>query len=427
MIQSGKPCLCALLCLTVPAIGQTTVEVNAGEALAESDLLNGEFQGQLFDLDPDTIFQIRTGGSINPLGNIAGMIPFNFGGATVNLESNAHFSDPGSGGSLLSNVTMNSYASSPIWGADFTGSNAEFNIHGTQYTGQIYDGATVNISAGSLVIGIRTHSGSIINATGGVLHGLNIQEGSTLNTLNAAISTGFIMRTGGLANLSNTSVGNGVRIQSSTLIMDGGSFGNDASIGVSSQVKFSNTTVGDDLNLLGSNLEIINSTIGDNFILSTNSNVVMRSGRIGNHAVLGRLFNVGSSAGTLTMYGGSVGERLTLTQFSTLNMYGGTISDALIARSGSEVNLFVTDLFIDDVEIDLVFHQEFLILQRDGALLEATLSDGTFFDLTLNHLFVAGEDQLTNNVWLTVTLVPTPASSTIFASFGLLSVSRRKR
>ncbi len=416
----------AIAQVTAPTIAQNTIFVDSGEVLTELDIVNGSFMGQLFELDPSTIFHINGGGVIGPVGSSAELSPFDFGGSTVNLQNGSSFSTtfeitP----SYLSNIAMNASAGSSIWNVHLVGNSSHLNFHGSVYYGRLYDGASLNITNGILAAGTSAHRGSSITATGGILQSVDFYDASSLHAMNTEITNNFSLSSGSTATLINTTVGVEARVHSSTFVMDGGSIANDADFTLS-QVQIRNATIGDAMIVRVGHMELIDNIIGDNFRIDALSDVVMRSGSIGNNARISRMFGVGYSAGTLTMYGGSVGERFIIEKRGTLNMYGGTISDALNAISGSEVNLFVSELYIDGVEIDLVLNEELVILQRDGALLEATLADGTFFDLTLNHSFVPGEDQLTNNVRLTATLVPVPHTIVIFGSFGLFSAFRRR-
>jgi len=119
------------------ALGATTVEVDDGQTLTEADLLAGLFDGQAFALDADTTFNINFGGVIGTVGDasIDPGAPFDFGGATVNLNDGGRFRSTTSPSvaprSVVSNLTLNYFAggasgrgSSPRacrrpWGARF--------------------------------------------------------------------------------------------------------------------------------------------------------------------------------------------------------------------------------------------------------------------------------------------------------------------
>jgi len=161
----------------------------------------------------------------------------------------------------------------------------------------------------------------------------------------------------------------------------------------------------------------------------------------------GRLGSFGDilTGGVLNLHAGSVGEMLGVSEGATVNISGGTldrrygagfgaetnISGGVIGNevrlsSGSLTNLFVTDLFIDDVEIELLAGETFEIDTRDGAELVATLADGSLFDLTLNPATVMGEDFVADGALLTATLVPSPSALPLLGMSGTLAARRRR-
>ena len=85
------------------------MNVGAGQTITEEDLISGNFDGMMFDLDGNTTFEVNEGGTFNRVGeNAHPFSPFDFNGSTVNVNSGGVFGE-GSGGPATSvaNVTLN--------------------------------------------------------------------------------------------------------------------------------------------------------------------------------------------------------------------------------------------------------------------------------------------------------------------------------
>lgn len=95
-------------------------------------------------------------------------------------------------------------------------------------------------------------------------------------------------------------------------------------------------------------------------------------------------FNFNSS--TVNINSGIIGDLFTVDYDSTANISGGTIGSGIRVFEGGAMNLFVLDASIDGVALDLGLDETIFITSSDaGSLLEATLADGSFFDLILDN------------------------------------------
>ena len=85
---------------------------------------------------------------------------------------------------------------------------------------------------------------------------------------------------------------------------------------------------------------------------------------------------------------------------SVVNISGGEIDPAFQINSGSEVNLFGTEFFLDGVAVDFVDGESITILDRDVKI-TGTLLDGTSFEFDSSGVdffgFFSSEATLTLN------------------------------
>jgi len=129
--------------------------------------------------------------------------------------------------------------------------------------------------------------------------------------------------------------------------------------------------------------------------------------------------------GTVNVIGGDITtDYFIILTGGLLNLAGSQFRGDLTLNSGADANLFVTDLSIDGVRIDLVPGLTQLLTQRTG-LLEATLADGTSFSRQLNGELYP-RLTLEPGATLSATLVPSPSSLVLLTAAGLLSARRRR-
>jgi hypothetical protein len=110
-----------------------------------------------------------------------------------------------------------------------------------------------------------------------------------------------------------------------------------------------------------------------------------------------------------------------------VNISGGDVGRAFHAQSGSEVNLFVTEFFLDGVEQDLTAGIPLLINTSNDFHLQAKLLDGSWlvFDFDRVSNPQPGVDEFDLGSRLTVTLVPEPNSLALALTAGLFLLRRR--
>jgi len=177
---------------------------------------------------------------------------------------------------------------------------------------------------------------------------------------------------------------------------------------------------------------------------------------------IGLFVEIGDAFGTTTTQlnvsdGGSVGVGLTVFDGSEVNISGGTVDDFLIAVFGSEINisggdvgdifalddseinLFGSDFFLNDLSLDefLLLDEAFTISDREEDLiLSGLLADGTPFSLNLRTGDLAdpdfdfSDDFFDPDSTLTVTLisaVPEPSSLVLLGLSGLVLLGRRRK
>ncbi len=185
-------------------------------------------------------------------------------------------------------------------------------------------------------------------------------------------------------------------------------------------------------------IEMFGGEVLDRMSIAGGASASLFGGRIGS------LFQVFEA--DVTVAGATIGEQFTITDGAVVDVRSGVIEDFMRVRYGgtinirggvvgaqirmferSEMNLFVRELAIDGVPIDLRPNQLIEILDRSGARLEAILSDGSYFDLDLNTSYVEFEDLLYPDATLTATLVPTPPASALLLTAAFPIAMRRRR
>ena len=139
---------------------------------------------------------------------------------------------------------------------------------------------------------------------------------------------------------------------------------------------------------------------------------------------LGRSFEA-LSGSVINVAGGEVVLGFAAFSGATINISGGTVGDFFTAQSGSTVNLFVNDAAVGGVELGLSLGDAVEIAQRGGALLEATLADGSSFELVLDPSDPNG-DIVASDAMLTVTLVPTPGAAGVLGLACLAALWGRR-
>ncbi|TVS07707.1 MAG: hypothetical protein EA423_03465 [Phycisphaerales bacterium] len=266
-------------------------------------------------------------------------------------------------------------------------------------------GATVNVNRG----------GTIQSGPG--FGGSHYSGNSTLNIFDgAAVGAAFVqgLTSPSLVSMPNMTmyggeVGDDMRMFGGTFVMLGGSIGDGA---------------GTD----GTTFTMTGGTIGDRFTTGTGfflQPFAISGGIIGDELRI---------TGWGTISGGVVGADLMVDRLARLSISGGAFGSGIHVPAydtgegivGGTLNLLVTALLIDGTPITLTPGETLQVSQRGGALLEATLADGSPFEIVLNDTRIQGQDHISSHARLTVMLVPAPNAAALLVFGGILAARRRR-
>lgn len=134
-----------------------------------------------------------------------------------------------------------------------------------------------------------------------------------------------------------------------------------------------------------------------------------------------------STGSVANIDGGAIVGPLTVREGGIVNISGGTIDDSLLALAGSEVHLFGTEFYLDNVPIDLPNPGEPILIDERFVTLSGVLADGSHFSIELQNRvttrlpFVSGLSQLT------VTRVPEPGTLVLMGLGYFLLTARVRR
>ncbi len=290
-------------------------------------------------------------------------------------------------------------------------SGSEFMLDGNPISGGLHGLPTNGVLTGTYADGTVFIFGSGNDDIVGELR-LNNATVPPVDTTPIIVSTGpgpnEGLRQGQTLTLQgNATLRNNFATVGATLNIEGGSVGNGLETAFS-QVNITDGVIGEDMSAYsGSVVNIEGGTIGPAFT-----------------AFNGSIVNI---------EGGTIGPAFTAFSGSIVNIRGGLVDDIFIATPGSEVNLFVQDAFLDGVPLDIMPGESMLITQRGGSIFQATLADGSFFDLTLNDIskfsdiFTATQDLISSGALFTVSVVPTPGGLVFVPLLGGACALRRRR
>lgn len=134
-----------------------------------------------------------------------------------------------------------------------------------------------------------------------------------------------------------------------------------------------------------------------------------------------------STGSVANIDGGAIVGPLTVQEGGIVNISGGTIDDSLLALAGSQVHLFGTEFYLDNVPIDLPNPGEPILIDERFVTLSGVLADGSQFSIELQNRvttrlpFVSGLSQLT------VTRVPEPGTLVLMGLGYFLLTARVRR
>ena len=199
-------------------------------------------------------------------------------------------------------------------------------------------------------------------------------------------------------NIEGGSVAPNTEVESSTVTVSGGELTGSLIAYSGSEISFSEGDLNGNLVLFDSSAEISGGSLGG-LSVSRNSVAELTGGTIGSDEL--------SSLGTIAFF-----TVISLSDGGILDVSGGNINGDFYVDSESQLNLFVSQAFIDGVEIgDLMPGVERTILDRN-AVLSGSLADGSDFSILLADAigFPAAftEDLFLPGSTLTVTLVSEP-------------------
>jgi len=377
------------------ALGATTVEVDDGQTLTEADLLVGLFDGQAFALDADTTFNINFGGVIGTVGDasIDPGAPFDFGGATVNLNDGGRFRSTTSPSiaprSVVSNLTLNYFAG----GASGRGM-------------RFLDGSVVQVLGGSMDEAEARNAA--IDMTSGFIAGLDAAasdltvSGGTFGFLNAS--------QGSLVEFTGGAFFDDIELTDSTLHFSGGVIDAQLRASTGSVVNITGGdagrlgATGGEINLTGGSirdfsaasnatLNIAGGVVGQRFAALTGARVVITGGSVG------PAFEARDGS-AVEITGGVVGQAFDAQAGSVVSLSGGRIGGALQAEAGSALTITGADFELDgapvtDLSGGLPAGATLTGVLADGSVFIFSSGNGARIDLgttTLNTVAVAPAD-----------------------------------
>lgn len=401
--------------------GQTTVNVDAGQNLTETNLTNGLFNGQVFTLGPDLTIEVNNGGRVSDLGRWFTGTPFSIVDGTINVNDGGGF---GSFQGLVSDVTMNVYAGGTARGLG-VGNAGTVNVLGGDVTlGRVMaGGATVLMSSGRLGADNSAGlAGGTVTVTGGTLkYRFVVNSGGTLSMSGGKIGESFGTSAGASVTLTGDEFQfNGAVIsdfsggwpQNSVFtgtLADGSVFilGDQAFDGIAPSTL---TLVSTPLPPADTTPQVVSSGLVSSGLRSGQKLTLMDGGALGDHfAAVGATLdiqggivgeNLETAYSTVNISGGHIGDRTefigdTISFFdgSLVNITGGLFSDKLHALSGSTVDISggafedgfrirrgsSVTLYGDDFQLNGVPVSDLSAGLSQGSVFTGTLADGTVF------------------------------------------------
>ncbi|MEO0630484.1 MAG: hypothetical protein AAFY46_07115 [Planctomycetota bacterium] len=413
-ILTSFTALAAAFPLTIAA---QTVVVGPGETLTRADLDAGVFNGQPFVLGPATRFIVE-GGAIRSIRN--GSMPFELRGSHVVLTDSAlidGFSDLANVDLRAADTTIEELFVSGQSSVLIERSDAEWIVVGGDVTFDMHQSIAEEIGAAALL-------GSSI--TGSTIQALRVAGPCTLiassvNTMNvgAPVSAPIIIRESDISLLRgdgpidgphgasiefDSGIIGSLRLEDGPVRafrMRGGSIDGFMSVVGSGsavprqQIELLGGTIDTSLRVLGSPRLVVDGALVSNGIRDdlgfTRGVVTLRSGTVGigldtrNLTMTGGLVtsdvNVGGNAASIA--GGRIEGRLRLPDAGVSWIAGGTFDGGLLIAGSVTVVIRASDASLDGTPIPLEPGQPITVTNTDGLALEATLNDGSPFELQL--------------------------------------------
>lgn len=286
-------------------------------------------------------------------------------------------------------------------------------------------------------------SGSVGDRFNAVLNSqVTVSGGSVGNEFFASSNSRVFVNNGGTIG-DQAEIVDGAELQ-----LDGGSIGNNFASGANTQLEVVFGTLGDRARI-GGTAEFFDVTVGNNLSTTANGLINIRGGQIGDGLIVSEdgvvnlyegsvgddldirgTFNLfggsigddagGGFGGVFNIFGGTVGDGFDASTLSELNIFGGEFGESFRAAFLVDINLHVLDANLDGTNIELLAGEATLIEDQAG-LLEATLSDGSIFQLDLGSQS-GGSLRL-----FEATAVPEPTTATLLSLFSLVPLMCRRR
>jgi len=197
-------------------------------------------------------------------------------------------------------------------------------------------------------------------------------------------------------------------------IFEGGSVGRSFTANARSEVNIIGGSVARDFDAFpSSEVNIIGGSVGVDFSASSGSVVNIFGGSVGSgfDAFPNSMVNIS---------GGLIGDFFNAFSSSEINISGGSWG-FLVSNGDSEINLFGSDFFLDDVSLDdiLPLGDAFTIDHSNGGTLSGLFADGSPFSFELNSELGGFRDRFHPATTLTVTQVSTVPEPSSLALIGL--------
>jgi hypothetical protein len=283
------------------------------------------------------------------------------------------------------------------WGStvNMTGGQIGYNFEAV--------GTEVNISGGQVGDGFDIFSGSVATVSGeAVARDIDVLRDGTLNLVESHGQVGFSTRSGGIANIHDST--------NVSLSMYGG----EVNIAGNSNVQLYGTEDDSRLTITGglirnmfgfsghTELNQFGGTIDARFLSFIEDDVVFN--------VVGGVFTgtvFARDQSVVNVAGGHVEGGVSAASGTTINMSGGIVDGDLSANDGSTVHFYGTEFLLDGEEIPgLVVGQPMTIGQRD-VMLEGRWADGSPLSIDLRITSPFPADRIDADATLTITLIDT--------------------
>ena len=444
--------------LTVARAGASgaVVIVGDGETLTEADILAGSFNGQSFGLGPETVFQIESGGKIGPIGNPYKDLLVNMSGSRIILLDGSEFVTlDGSVGSYLGDVVIDAEHGSLL--QDFVrianSSVANFNGGAFRYGFSANTGSTINYHEGRFPESLSL-SNSTLRISGGdfELNGLpttdpltNLADGESLTGVSASgeafyltgYSTSFGLTSIELNVVSVPPSGpakilidddsdlTSIRSGQSVTIVPGGTIPSGATAinasiqldggvinrsfaAVQSDIGMSDGLIKSGLNLLaGTSFYLSGGLIESSSELTDGAEIIIDGGAVEGFFSVRQLSTIHLISGTIGS-ADSTFDTIFASRDSLLLIEGGDVHAALDLTWDATVELVVQSAKLNGIEISLEPEVPVIIPDRDGALLEVVLADGSDYQLVLEDSAPFGVDEIDDDAIVRLRLAGVP-------------------